>query len=210
MIKIIAFDLDGVLVKENCYFSQLFEKLYNVPHEEFYEVMKSFKMLTRTKRNESNFAIFHDLLERYKIKISEKEFFDLWLNNFKTNKDAVDIAISLKKKYKIAVISDNFQERAEFFRTKIKWFRDFDYSIFSSDIGFTKKSTEIFMKFLNDNKVSPQEVVYIDDDKENIETARSIGIRGVVFDNINQLKNDLKIIQENIYFKRNEKYEFQK
>ena len=148
MIKVVVFDLDYVLVKENCLFSELFENEYKVPHEEFYDVMKSSKMLERTKKNGSNFNIFHNLLEKYKIKISEKNFFDLWLNNFKTKKDVVDLAISLKKNYKIAVISDNFLEKTEFFRKKVRWFRNFNYSLFSSDVGYTKKSPVMRMEVI--------------------------------------------------------------
>ncbi len=202
MIKVVVFDLDDVLVKENCLFSELFENKYKVPHEEFYDVMKSSKMLERTKKNGSNFSIFHNLLEKYKIETSEKKFFDLWLNNFKAKKDVVDLAISLKKNYKISVISDNFLERAGFFRKKVRWFRNFDYSLFSSDIGYTKKSPKMFLKLIKDLKIKPEETVFIDDDEKNVNVARSVGMNGIVFKNIDQLKKELKAIQGNVCLKK--------
>lgn len=195
MVKVIVFDLDGVLVKENCVFSKLFEEKYKVPHEEFYELIKTNKMLERTKNDGSNFLLFDKLLKKYRIKISEEKFFDLWLNNFKTKEGVVEFVVSLKKKYKIAVISDNFLERASFFRSKVDWFKKFDYSLFSSDIGCTKNSPKIFLKLIEDLKIEPEEAVFIDDDEKNVKVAKSVGVKGIVFKNLEQLKKDLNLVE---------------
>lgn len=207
MIKGIVFDLDGVLVQEHCYFSQLFQKLYGVPHEEFYQVMKDNKMLQRTKDQGSNFTLFNNLLKKYKVEISEKKFWELWLTNFKVNQDVIDFALSLKKSgKKIGILSDNFVERAEYLRENLDWFNEFDANLFSCDVALTKHDPEFFRIILDKLEVKPEETVFIDDDEDNASVARSVGINGIKFEGLEGLKIELTdVFEDDNYFQRDKK-----
>jgi FMN phosphatase YigB (HAD superfamily) len=95
-IKLIVFDMDGVLIQEKCYASVLFEKLYGIPHEEFYQVIKDHKILEITRDKGPNFKLFLDLLEKYNVEISEEKFWGLWLKNFQVKKRVLDFALQIK------------------------------------------------------------------------------------------------------------------
>lgn len=57
-----------------------------------------------------------------------------------------------------------------------------DDKIFVSyKLGLLKPDAEIYEQILTLLKAKPEEVIFIDDKLKNIETAKSIGINGIVF-----------------------------
>lgn len=191
-IKAVFFDLDGVLVKEYCYYSKIFREKFGVPEKEFYQIMLDNKMIQRTKKDGSNFKLFSDLIKKYNVKITEDEFFEAWLTNFRSIDEVVEFAKKLKNEgLIIGVLSDNFLERAEYFRTKIDWFKIFNYTQFSSDYGNTKHDRKFFEILLENIELKPEEVIFTDDDPENIEVTKSVGIHGITFESLDQLKEEV-------------------
>ncbi|NCN38909.1 MAG: hypothetical protein COY38_04775 [Candidatus Aenigmarchaeota archaeon CG_4_10_14_0_8_um_filter_37_24] len=194
MIKLFVFDMDGVLIKikENCYASKLFQDLYGIPQDEFYDVLKKNKFLERTKDDGSTFKLFSELLKKYKVKITEKIFWNIWFNNFKVKQDLVDFALSLKKSgKKIGILSDQFFERAEYLKDNLDWMKEFDCVLFSSDFGVTKHDKKFFKILIEKAKLKPEEIFFTDDDEKNVEVARSVGIKGINFTNWVWDKNNL-------------------
>lgn len=52
----------------------------------------------------------------------------------------------------------------------------------SYELGLLKPNPEIYKKVLQKLNVTPEEVVFIDDKPRNVDTAKSLGIHGIVFD----------------------------
>ncbi|MBD3155516.1 MAG: HAD-IA family hydrolase [Candidatus Aenigmarchaeota archaeon] len=193
MIELVTFDLDGVLIKEYCWSSKLFEKHYGIPWQEFYAVLKKNKFLERKRNHGPTFKLMEDLFDRYNVKITEEKFWDIWLNNFESDKEIIDLALKIKKSgKKIGIISDNPHERADYLRENLKWIKEFNYTLFSSDFGVTKKNPKLFEILIEKSGLKPEEIFFTDDDEKNVEVARKSGINSEIYNNVKELKNKLE------------------
>ena len=65
---------------------------------------------------------------------------------------------------------------------KFDFLKYMDGGVFSYDVGYRKPDSEIYQILLNRYKINPEEAVFFDDRKENIEAANKLGIHGVLFD----------------------------
>jgi putative hydrolase of the HAD superfamily len=67
----------------------------------------------------------------------------------------------------------------------------FDVTVFSCAEGTRKPEKKIYQILLTKLRVKPQETVFVDDRSEFIRGAETIGIHGILFQNIDQLRSDL-------------------
>jgi len=69
---------------------------------------------------------------------------------------------------------------------QVPWIRDlfdlFDGIVLSGSIGIAKPGKEIFAYMLKTFEIKAEESLFIDDNAKNIETAKSLGISGYLFD----------------------------
>ena len=73
-------------------------------------------------------------------------------------------------------------------------FSPLEDSLISYTCHYLKPEREIYELFLEKFGVQPEECVFIDDRAENIEGARRVGMHGIVFENMEQLKCDWKAL----------------
>jgi HAD superfamily hydrolase (TIGR01509 family) len=76
----------------------------------------------------------------------------------------------------------------------MKWdFVDyFDDLILSHEIHLTKPNPKIFEYSIQKAGCKPEKIIYIDDGLNNLRAAKELGITGIKFTNIDNLKKDLK------------------
>lgn len=55
--------------------------------------------------------------------------------------------------------------------------QQFENMYFSHKLGMRKPEVKIFKKVLDENKLEPEETLFVDDNEENIETAQSLGLQ---------------------------------
>lgn len=68
---------------------------------------------------------------------------------------------------------------------------DFDTLIYSCVEGISKPEPEIYSRALARLGALPGEAVFVDDQKENIEASRRLGIHSILFRNAGQLREEL-------------------
>ncbi len=94
----------------------------------------------------------------------------------------LDCIKKLEKNYKIFLLSNTNEIHIKAFRKKIgekQWeaFSSlFDKMYLSHQIGFRKPGKEAFQIILEENKLKPNEVFFIDDSPQHIEAAKKLGI----------------------------------
>lgn len=108
------------------------------------------------------------------------------------NYDLLDYIKGLRKKYKVAVLSNSNRELLLAQLSEIDIEKRFDHLLFSSDLEVQKPSIEIFRKAVKVMEIDPQECIFIDDSEMNVESAKRSGMIGIVYDNNTQLKEVLE------------------
>jgi putative hydrolase of the HAD superfamily len=93
--------------------------------------------------------------------------------------------------YHVAMLSNTTELRAECIREK-GFYRHFEPVVLSCDIGVKKPHQEAFFCLLNQLGASASDCIMIDNKPENIEAARRLGIDGIVFTSIHELRIELE------------------
>ena len=60
------------------------------------------------------------------------------------------------------------------------------------DIKYLKPDKECYYALLNKYNLKAEECIFIDDTKVNVESANEIGIKGILFDNIDNVKKKVE------------------
>ncbi len=108
----------------------------------------------------------------------------------KLNKNTVQIVKQLKKRYKVGILS-NTNELDANINKKNNNFNLFSPVILSCEVGCRKPEKKIYQIALKKLKVKPSECVFIDDKKNNLSTAKELGIKTILFKSAIQLKKEL-------------------
>jgi len=97
----------------------------------------------------------------------------------------------LSKKYKIAILS-NFTSGLEDLLKDVFVIRHlFDVVVSSYNLKISKPDPRIYQHTLKKLEVRSNEAIFIDDVGKNVEVAEKLGIRGIIFQDFNQLQKDL-------------------
>ncbi len=75
---------------------------------------------------------------------------------------------------------------------KYPFFSELDGKVISAEIKSAKPDEKIYRTLLEKYSINPANAVFIDDVKANIDTAISLGLKGIVFQNPEQVKAELK------------------
>jgi HAD superfamily hydrolase (TIGR01509 family) len=183
MIRAIFFDCFGVLYVDasHAYFSQFPEH-----HEALYDLNKQAD---------------HGFIDRDTYikavarvtSISEQETVEAFKKEHVINQPLVDyIRTELKPRFKIGLISNIGRDWIHDFFDQHALHDLFDGVVLSSEEGITKPNPLIFERALSRLNVFADESFFIDDNKENCEGAKSIGMQGIMYTSLDELKKKLE------------------
>ena len=108
----------------------------------------------------------------------EKEYLD---NTIKIDQEFLELAPEFKKKYKLALLSNDLSDWSSYLREKFGLNDIFDEIIISGDVGLRKPNLKIFKLLLERINAKPEEMIFIDDSLHNIKAASELGIRTLRF-----------------------------
>jgi len=176
-VKAILLDIGNVLLKIN------WDKPLthaNIPVEkikEFYSI--------------GHWPIFHDyekghisreefrtkLNSKFKINLTQSEFEKTWCACFDGEVDGVASLLNdIGKKIPLYTLSNTNELHFDFFKD-FALFRPFKDLLASHTFHCRKPDELIYKKAINHLKVKAEEILFIDDLEENLETARKLGIK---------------------------------
>ena len=90
-----------------------------------------------------------------------------------------------------AILSNMGDSVLESIENSFNWIADFDVLIWSYQHRMAKPEPEIYELLLRKLGTLPEETLFLDDKLENIEAARKLGIQGLQFSTVQQLREDL-------------------
>ena len=185
MIKTIIFDLNGVFI-QSPKLSERFGEQFGVPENDFLPALKDIMTKIRLPNANDAFLYWQPYLQKWGVNLSKEEFFDFWFNAEKEAPEITALTRELKiKGLKIFILSNNFIERAAYYDKNFPFLREVaDKIYYSWQTGFIKPNPEAYKIILRENNLKPEECIYFDDVKENIDIATSLGIKSFLFEGV--------------------------
>ena len=137
-------------------------------------------------------AEFHRrLTEQLGLSLTPDAFFALWTSIIAPNNNINSLLEGLKNRYRLVLASNTDVLHYARSLEVQEALRLFDYALLSYELGLCKPDPEFFRSGLERLAISPEECVFIDDRKENVEAAQTLGIAGTQFVSTQQLELDL-------------------
>lgn len=195
-IKVILFDLGRVLVdfdhkraaeRISAFCPKTAIEIYNLFFES--QVTVAFEAGKITPEN-----FYLEVKNMLDLKLSYDSFVPIWNDIFflsPKNRSVFRLVNSLRAHYQTAVLSNINVLHYEYVKKNFPVFGVFDKIFLSFELGAIKPDKKIYEQVIGRLQVSPQEIFYTDDRGELVESAKSLGIRGAVFTNFQQLVNDI-------------------
>lgn len=184
MIKIIAFDFVGVLVKEK-----------NI---ELTDIENKLEKMFDSNINDYDYIIqARNIIEKDSIVMMTTENL---IDKLYVVRDR-NLFKKIKDKYpniKIIIATNHLS----FIRNYVGESFDIEYLddlIISSEIHKTKPNTDFYEYLLNKFEIKPNELLYFDDNIENVVSAKNIGIQTVMVEDCTNIINEIdSIYKQNI------------
>lgn len=119
-------------------------------------------------------------------------FVDIWVNIFQKNQHVWQLIKEFKDKgMDLYLLSNTDRLHFEYLENQYNVSRLFNSCVLSFEVGKHKPEPEIFRELSQEADSPPENLVFIDDTRRNVEGARKSGLNGILFDSYNQLKEDL-------------------
>ncbi|TFF87498.1 MAG: HAD family hydrolase [Promethearchaeota archaeon] len=200
-IKTIIFDLGDVVV--NLDFSKFYKEIIspsplNKPEAPLMmEFFRNSDLYHQGKMsNEEFYHMACDLLQVNSCVINEKEFFKAFNSIISgINNDVVNLIKELASlgKFKLIALSNVNESHWNYLKKKdFDFMKYFDEMILSHEVQTIKPEQEIFQIAIEKANCKPQEIVFVDDGLNNIKVAKDLGIVGIHFTDVSNLKEEFK------------------
>ncbi len=200
-IEVIFFDLGNVILPFNHY--QIAEKLLPfVQKKDFQDSREIFRYLfdlqegvinhfDKGKVSPSHF--FGSVKKHLSLSISFEQFIPIWTDIFIEDREVSEIIRSLKGRQRLGLLSNTDPLHFKHILSTFPIIRVFEKYILSYEVGFKKPDVRIFQEAIRWASVEPKKILFIDDTKDHIEVAASLGMQGLHFRSASQLKDELSI-----------------
>ncbi len=209
MIKVVIFDLDGVLVdlKECHYHSlnralEIEDPIYSISlddHLKFYDGLptkEKLKMLTKYK------SLPQSLYE--KIQENKQRFtLEYIYENIDSTKNIFDTLSTLKEKgYKVCVASNSISSTIYAVLTKKKILHLVDFVVSNEDVKHPKPNPEIYFRAISRFGIKPDEAIIVEDSPYGLEAAYYSGANVIRVGSSKEVTVDLVFEEISLYKSR--------
>lgn len=199
----IVFDIGGVLIeREKLNYKVIERNLGIIDDIEFRELM----MLYYGIANEHDNLKYSEIVELYKAVLPDRfknkaeKLIDVALAK-KVCKYTYHLLQQLKEKgYKLYYLSNATRHRHEIYKKKglLDFLKYFDGGLLSYLEGVEKPDPEFYKRLINKYKLNPSNCLFIDDNENNINTARQLKFNTLHYNNPNKI--NLYSIIESVIF----------
>lgn len=128
------------------------------------------------------------------IDIPFEEFRDIWTRIFTSNEEMCDLIRTLKKRYRLILLSNTNEMHFDYAFGAFEILRAFDDYVLSYRVGARKPDPKVYLAALQRAGCHAGQCIYIDDKEEYVWAARRLGIQAIVFENTQQLRGELRAL----------------
>ena len=199
MIKNVIFDLGNVLI--NCDPSEYLRK-YGYDEKRYRTLLDAilFDSIWRDM-DIGKYERYEEIIEVYTQNHNECEyeinrfFSGNWMDIYEPFEDSLKFFDEVYEKgYNIYFLTNFAKDGYEYISNKFDFFKKAKGAVVSSHIKAIKPNPKIYEHLLEKYNLIPNECIFIDDSQSNIETANSLGIHGIVYKGVEDLKKQFEKI----------------
>lgn len=192
MIKAVLFDLDGIVMwPREEYYSVRYAREKEVPVERINEFfLNDFKSCVFGTCDLKESISAH--LPKWSWEGDADAFLARWFEaEGKTDPRVLEIIDALRAKgYPCYIATRQEKYRMRYLLEEVGLGKHFDGTFVTCEIGFDKSEKEFWERVLEKLALSPGEILFFDDRKENVEAASAFGIRARLYDGIGVLEEE--------------------
>lgn len=195
MIKHIIFDIGGVFIKfKGGVGVNFLTTNFGISESKAKEIWENKRQIMLIGEK-----TFEEVVSDLKKELSNNIPTEKLINNFKKDYSAkknmlniflISLLKELEKKYQIHVLSNRIDLSDNLVETYI--YPRFKRLFISHVEKMKKPNKEFYLHALKKIKSKPEEAIFIDDTEENVKAAIELGINGIIYQNMKQLKKDLR------------------
>lgn len=204
MIKHIVFDIGNVLMSfaPEAYFKRWFQsedRTHRIcsrifTHEAWEKYDQGIWML------EDLYAVYHkaypDMLEETNIVLQN------WLQLMKPMQESIAFMKQVKDDgYGVYILSNISQDSADFLKKTQRFFSLADGAVLSYEEKINKPDPHIYEVLLQRYELNAGELLYLDDNVENVRQAEKMGIQGILFTDEGCIAKAQKLLKEECHVK---------
>jgi epoxide hydrolase-like predicted phosphatase len=194
IIKAVIFDLGGVLIRTIDHAPRV--ALANQLHTTREELEQLIFLSHSSIKSEMGIIPFETHWNWVMSHFDQKEIDPAEIFKQFFSGDILDLELmafikKIRKKYKTGLLSNAWQNSRNALGMRYSFLEDFDATIFSSEVGSRKPDHRIFFEIFDQLEVQPQESIFVDDAKQNVDAARKLGMHAILFTNTEELINEI-------------------
>jgi putative hydrolase of the HAD superfamily len=171
-------------------------EMFNVPYESFYELWEGTRdVYDRGDLSAEEYwlqlaARTNTTLTPKQIEILRQVEVEIWAHSYPEMLDWLSRLHAAG--IRTGLLSNMPLDLMSYVLANCPWMENFDFKTFSAAVGLIKPNPAIFEHTLHGLGVAAAETLFVDDREANIKAAGALGIRGILFRSVAQLKDDLE------------------
>lgn len=191
----VVFDFGGVMTKEpnRQIVVDFLCQTCQIPYEEFKNINRRKKESCKSGVDDAVFWLNYAQEKAISLGDNwEQRFKDVMIKAVNINHEMYALVHELKSKHiPVALLSNIDTGLAQFIRS-CDLYLPFHPCILSCDIGIEKPDLTIYQYLLDQLDLEANQVIFIDDKQENIDSAVKAGLDAILFVSADQIRNELK------------------
>jgi len=182
MSKALLLDADGVVLKKQSYFSEVYSKEYNVSLEKIIPFFRNEFLDCQLGKIDIK-EVLPKYLKEWGWQKSVDDFLQYWFESSTIVDKEVENKVQEIRALgtKCYLVTDQEKYRAEYLRKNLYFEKKFDGCFFSCEIGYSKSSPEFFKVVFKQLELNPSDIIFLDDEEKNIVVAEQLGIKATLY-----------------------------
>ena len=180
MIKVVVFDVAGVLIKET--WIKTMQSLLNdnsLTKADVFELWQKEECFHQYETGQLSTRQFVCLAKQaLSIELNDQSFSHIFNEMIVAPfEQSEQVLKTIKQKYKLAILSNTNPLHFEKIQSQFTIYQPCDHLFLSHQMGVMKPNKQIFNRMLDTLNCRPNEVMFFDDNQPNVEAARKLGIQ---------------------------------
>ncbi len=191
-MKVLLLDFDGVISKSK-YFSEIYSEEFGVDINKILPFFNEKKDLTNTGKADLK-ELLSEVLDDWQWKGTVDELLEYWFNvDSKVDERVRRVAEDLRKRgVKVYLATNQEKYRTEFIWNNLNLKDWIDGRFVSYEMGCVKSDPLFFKTVLEMLDVPAEEIVFFDDSESKVDSARKLGIRGILYTDFEKFKEEIE------------------